>query len=33
MGPLLNSNNKILNGFLELTYEEEAVELIKLVKD
>jgi DNA polymerase II small subunit/DNA polymerase delta subunit B len=32
MGPLLNSKNKVLNGFLENTFEEEAVEQIKLIK-
>lgn len=33
MGPLLSSKNKILTGFLENTYEEEAIEQIKLIKD
>ena len=33
MGPLLCSKNKILTGFLENTYEEEAIEQIKVIKD
>lgn len=33
MGPLLSAKNKAFNGFLELTYEEEALEQIKVISD
>jgi hypothetical protein len=33
MGPLLTATNEALVNFCERTYEEEAIELIKLIKD
>jgi hypothetical protein len=33
MGPLLNSKNQLLTGFMDRTFEEEAADLIKLIKD
>ena len=33
MGPLLSRKNKALAGFMETTYEEQMVELTKVIRD